>query len=88
MNVDIQKAELKSVEEGGYVGRTVFALEGHKFPYEVTFYSKNGSDWDYSLSFAGEPGSEEQFLQADEQLEKDDDLYNLLLDAALDTQEA
>lgn len=87
MNVEIIKAELKQEEDNSYIGRTVFTVEHHKFPYEITFFSKKGKEWDYSLSFAGEPGSEEQFLEIDTLLENDDDLYNQLLDAALDTQD-
>ncbi|MEK5032040.1 hypothetical protein MKY96_11370 [Paenibacillus sp. FSL R7-0302] len=87
MNLEITKAEMKRVEDRSFVGRTVFTLENHRSPYEITFYSSRGTEWDYSLSFAGESGSEEQFLEVDALLENDDDLYNQLLDAALDTQE-
>lgn len=85
--VNIVKAEMKREEDRSYVGRTVFTLEQHKSPYEITFFSKRGTEWDYSLSFADEPGSEEQFLETDNLLETDDDIFNQLLDAALDTQE-
>ncbi|AIQ52971.1 MULTISPECIES: hypothetical protein [Paenibacillus] len=87
MNVEIVKAELKREEDRSFIGRTVFTVEQHTSPYEITFFSKRGSEWDYSLSFAGEPGSEEQFLEVDGLLENDDDFFNQLLDAALDTQE-
>lgn len=88
MNVEIVKAELKREEDKSFIGRTVFTIEQHNSPYEITFFSKRGSEWDYSLSFAGEPGSEEQFLEVDTLLERDDDFFNQLLDAALDTQNA
>lgn len=88
MNVEIVKAELKREEDKSFIGRTVFTIEQHNSPYEITFFSKRGSEWDYSLSFAGEPGSEEQFLEVDTLLERDDDFFNQLLDAALDTQDA
>lgn len=88
MNVEIVKAELKREEDKSFIGRTVFTIEQHNSPYEITFFSKRGSEWDYSLSFAGEPGSEEQFLEVDTLLEHDDDFFNQLLDAALDTQNA
>lgn len=87
MNVEIIKAEMKREEDRSFIGRTVFKLENHNSPYEITFFSKRGTEWDYSLSFAGEPGSEEQFLETDQLLENDDEVYNQLLDAALDTQE-
>jgi hypothetical protein len=87
MNLEIVSAEMSRKEDKSYVGRTVFTLENHKAPYEITFFSTRGTEWDYSLSFAGEPGSEEQFLETDALLENDDDVYNQLLDAALDKQE-
>ncbi|MEK4460752.1 MULTISPECIES: hypothetical protein [Paenibacillus] len=87
MNLEIVSAEMSRKEDKSYVGRTVFTLENHKAPYEITFFSTRGTEWDYSLSFAGEPGSEEQFLETDALLENNDDVYNQLLDAALDQQE-
>lgn len=86
MRFEIQRAEMSLNEDENYVGRTIFTLENHKAPYEITFFSKKGKEWEYSLSFAGEPGSEEQFLEADELLENDDELFDDLLDAALDQQ--
>lgn len=87
MRIEIISAELSRQEDRSYVGRTVFTIENHKEPYEITFSSKRGTEWDYSLSFAAEPGNEEQFLETDAMLENDDEVYNLLLDAALDKQE-
>ncbi|MEK5397271.1 hypothetical protein CA600_04400 [Paenibacillus sp. VTT E-133280] len=87
MNLEIVSAEMSRKEDKSYVGRTIFTLENHKAPYEITFFSTRGTEWDYSLSFAGEPGSEDQFLETDALLENDDDVYNQLLDAALDKQE-
>ncbi|MDT3426314.1 hypothetical protein J2Z22_001840 [Paenibacillus forsythiae] len=84
MSVVVTEAAMRRDEEGSYVGRTVFSVEGHAARYEITFYSKRGKEWDYSLSFAGEPGSEEQFLALDAMLEEDDELFDQLLDAALD----
>ncbi|KTD86574.1 hypothetical protein [Paenibacillus etheri] len=87
MNLEIVSAEMSRKEDKSYVGRTIFTLENHKAPYEITFFSTRGTEWDYSLSFAGEPGSEEQFLETDALLENNDEVYNQLLDAALDKQE-
>lgn len=87
MKVEIFSAEMGRKEDRSYVGRTIFTLENHKAQYEITFFSTRGTEWDYSLSFAGEPGNEEQFLETDALLENDDEVYNQLLDAALDTQE-
>jgi len=86
MTVQITSADMRRNEDGSFVGKTIFSLDNHKAQYEITFYSKKGSEWDYSLSFAGEPGSEEQFLETDALLENDDDVYNQLLDAAIDAQ--
>lgn len=85
MKLTIVEAAMKKDESGGYLGRTVFRAEAHKSDYEITFFSKKGKEWDYSLNYANEPGVEEQFLQVDEALEQDDDLFDTLLDAAWDT---
>lgn len=85
MDFKVIQADMMQDEEKHYVGHTVFTLEGHKSRYELTFFSKRGKDWDYSLNFADEPGSEEEMLKADELLAENDDLFDALLDAALDT---
>ncbi|WP_410511383.1 hypothetical protein PaeBR_14945 [Paenibacillus sp. BR2-3] len=87
MMVEITAADMRRNEDGSFVGKTIFSLDNHKAKYEITFFSKRGSEWDYSLSFADEPGNEEQFLQTDALLENNDDVYNQLLDAAIDAQE-
>ncbi|KAF9117973.1 hypothetical protein BGX30_004937, partial [Mortierella sp. GBA39] len=69
---------MKLDEERHYVGHTIFTLEGHKSKYEVTFFSKKGDDWDYSLNYADESGIEEEMLQADARLEEDDDLLSTI----------
>lgn len=84
VNVVIVSAEMHRGDEMMFVGSTVFRAEGDKSLYEITFMSKNGKDWDYSLHFTEESGDEEELLRMDELLENDDDLYNMLLDAALD----
>lgn len=87
MEIKIISAEMRRHEDRSFVGKTIFSMDNHKANYEITFFSTRGTEWDYSLSFAGEPGSEEQFLETDAVLENDDDAYNQLLDAALDAQE-
>lgn len=82
--VQIEHADMKRDESDQFVGYTVFSIDGHASSYEITFLSKNGRDWDYALNFAGEPGVEEQFLQVDERIETDDELFDDLLDAAID----
>ncbi|MGG3281517.1 hypothetical protein [Paenibacillus solani] len=82
--VRIEHSDMKRDESDQFVGYTVFSIDGHASSYEITFLSKNGRDWDYALNFAGEPGGEEQFLQIDERIETDDELFDDLLDAAID----
>ncbi|MGV2643593.1 hypothetical protein GNF86_19565 [Clostridium perfringens] len=85
--VRIERADMKPDESDQFVGYTVFSINGHASAYEITFLSMNGRDWDYSLNFAGEPGIEEQFLQIDERIEADNELFDDLLDAAIDASE-
>ncbi|WP_379134322.1 hypothetical protein [Paenibacillus sp. sgz500958] len=87
MTLEITKAELSRNEDGSFVGRAIFSLANHQANYEITFFSKKGSEWEYSLSFSGEPGSEEQFLEVDALLETDDEIYNQLLDAVIAVQD-
>lgn len=81
MKIAIVQAAM-SREEDGYRGSVLFEAEGHKCAYEVTLLSKNGSSWDYSLSFGGESGPEEEILAVERALEEDDDLFDQLIDAA------
>ncbi|WP_274653235.1 hypothetical protein [Paenibacillus humicola] len=83
MNIVIQRAEITREPEGGYRGRVLFEAEGHKRPYEVTLLSKNGSSWDYSLSFGRESGPEEQIHAMEAALEEDDELFDTLVDAVM-----
>ncbi|MNN61462.1 hypothetical protein D3C81_1766970 [compost metagenome] len=85
MNLTIVTAEMKKAEDGTYLGKTIFRAESHKADYEITFYSKRGNDWDYSLSYANEPGVEEQLIEVDQAIEQNDELFDRLLDAAWDT---
>lgn len=82
MKFNIVEADMHKDSEGAFLGKTVFEVEGHKAAYEITFYSKRGKDWDYSLHFAQESGLEEQLKQVDAALEEDDDWFDALLDAA------
>jgi len=84
MNIAIQHAEMTKEPEGGYRGRVFFEAEGHKKPYEVTLLSKKGTVWDYSLSFGKESGPEEQINAMEAALEEDDELFDSLIDAAMD----
>lgn len=84
MSIEIIRAEMRREDEKSFVGSTVFKTDGGKSVYEITFMSKNGKDWDYSLHFTEQSGDEEELLKMDELLENDDDLYNQLLDLTLD----
>lgn len=82
MKFTIVDAQMRKDEEGALVGSTVFEVEGHKAAYEITFYSKRGKEWDYSLNYAKESGIEAEFLSVDAKLEEDDDWFDELLEAA------
>ncbi|MDR0267531.1 hypothetical protein [Paenibacillus sp.] len=87
MEYQIIKADMKQNEDKQYLGHVTFTLAGQRSQYEITLFSKKGKDWDYSLNYAGESGIEEEFLKADELLEEDDDLFDALVDAALESME-
>ncbi|AJS58798.1 hypothetical protein [Paenibacillus sp. IHBB 10380] len=87
MNVHIESADMKKNEDGHFIGHTLFSIEGYKDSYELTFFSKRGKEWDYSINFAKESGKEEDLLTIDKLIEEDDDLFDQLLDAALDSME-
>ncbi|GAE05460.1 hypothetical protein [Paenibacillus sp. JCM 10914] len=61
--IRIERADMKR-DDDQFVGYTVFTIDGHSSPYEITFLSKNGRDWDYSLSFAGELGKKSNFCRS------------------------
>ncbi|MGZ9586900.1 hypothetical protein [Paenibacillus marinisediminis] len=88
MSLHIERAALTQHTDSEYSGNVVFKLEGYSNHYEISFFSKNGRDWDYSLHFTEQSGSEEEFLKLDERLENDDELFDMLLDAALQSSEA
>ncbi|RXZ78310.1 hypothetical protein EBB07_27730 [Paenibacillaceae bacterium] len=69
-------------KEDGYVGQVQFNVEGHRDAYEITLQSKKGKDWSYGLHFLDRSGSEEEIFEVEEQLEEDDELFDLLVDAA------
>jgi len=87
MNVHIESADMKKNEENHFIGHTLFSIEGYKDLYELTFFSKRGKEWDYSINFAKESGKEEDLLTIDKFIEEDDELFDQLLDAALDAME-
>jgi len=83
MNITILNAQMSQDSEG-FRGSVAFRADGHKQPYEVSLWSKDGSMWDYSLSFAHQSGPEEEIIQIEEALEEDDELFDLLVDTAME----
>lgn len=84
MNVTIREASMTKDEVNGYVGKVVFEVEGHDAAYEMALQSDKGNEWSYSLLFAGKSGSEEQIDAVDAEIESNDELYERLIDAAVD----
>ena len=82
MKWDITDADMTHTEEHGYVGKVLFALEGHRSGYEVTLHSKKGKEWSYSLNFARESGIEKEIEAAEVLLEEDDDFFDAVVEAA------
>jgi hypothetical protein len=82
MEITVTQSEMQHSKEEGYVGRVHFEVSGHRYPYEITLFSKKGKEWGYSLSFAGEPGSEEEILAVEDYLEEEDDAFDSLVEAA------
>lgn len=87
MSVKIAKASMRQNEDQHYLGQVIFELENVKSPYEISFFSKNGKDWDYNLHFTAQSGDEEEFYELDAKLEEDDELFDELLSAAWNTLE-
>lgn len=85
MKVQVLNATMSYSKKDGYLGHVRFSVEGHKQPYELTLQSDgNEFDWNYALNFSDESGSEEEIQLVDERIETDDELFDLLVDAAKD----
>lgn len=82
MQYTLLSATMTYSKEDGYVGAVAFAIEGHRQPYELTLQSKRRQDWNYSLHFQNESGSEEEILQVEEWLEEDDEAFDEMIDEA------
>lgn len=87
MKLNIIEASMTKEADGSYLGKTIFTADENEIKYEITFFSKRGKDWDYSLHYADEPGNEELLLAVDAYIEQSDDAFDDLLDAALNTME-
>lgn len=88
MKAHVLNASMSYSKAEGYIGHVRFSVEGHKQPYELTLQSDgNEHDWNYALNFSDGSGSEEEIQQVDERLETDDELFDLLVNAAKDAYE-
>jgi hypothetical protein len=76
-------AELSYRPQEGYLGHVHFEVDGHKQPYELTLFSEGNLDeWDYSLHFLRESGSEKEIEFVEQAIEEDDDFFDQLVEAA------
>lgn len=82
LQLSVIAAQLTYSDEDKYVGFVRFAVEGHLANYELTLLSKNNYDWQYSLTFYGQSGKEEEIDLVEQQIENDDDLFDSLIEAA------
>jgi hypothetical protein len=83
MDARIMETVMDHSKEDGYLGRVIFEWQDKSTQFELTLQSKNARDWNYSLSFAKESGSEEEILALETRLEEDDELFDALVDAAM-----
>ncbi|MDQ6421616.1 hypothetical protein RB620_19500 [Paenibacillus sp. LHD-117] len=86
--IEIIDASMTYSKEDGYVGKVQFRVENHVNEYEMTLHSKRGTEWGYGLFFLHESGKEEQLLALEDELEENDELFDLLVQAAKDKLEA
>ncbi len=84
MKLTIIEAQMNFNKTDGYVGKVQFSAEGHSNRYEMALQSKKGKDWGYGLFFLHESGNEEQLDQMEDLLEEDDELFDFLIEAAME----
>lgn len=84
MDIQVGKADMSYTKKEGFIGHVEFTVEGHPQAYEITFHSKDKKDWAYSLNFARESGDEAHIEAVEEALEEDDDLFDRLVQSAMD----
>ncbi|MCR8631712.1 hypothetical protein NV381_10900 [Paenibacillus sp. N5-1-1-5] len=82
MLITILESSMTHSKEDGYVGKVEFRVDNHKQPYEITLYRKKGKEWSYSLNFLKDSGGEEEIEAVEELLEENDEIYELLVEAA------
>jgi len=85
VKITILNAIMSHHPKDGYLGHVTFGVDGHKQPYELTLQSdRKPDDWNYSLHFAGEPGPEEEIDAVDRVIDEDDDVFDMLVEAAME----
>jgi hypothetical protein len=88
MKINILHASMTHNEQNGYLGHVRFEVDGHKQPYEMTLQSdRRLDDWNYSLNFSDEPGGEQEIEAVEKSIEEDDELFDNLVEAAVNSQE-
>jgi len=86
MKASILHAEMTYSEQDGYLGRVRFEVDGHKQPYELTLQSDSRlDDWNYALNFMNESGSEAEIEAVEAAIEQDDDFFDHLVEAAVES---
>ncbi|OGX68391.1 MAG: hypothetical protein A2189_09690 [Paenibacillus sp. RIFOXYA1_FULL_44_5] len=85
MQITVLNAKMDYSKENGYVGQVEFSVDGHSYPYEITLHSKYKKDWTYGLHFLKESGKEEDISALEEELEESDEVFDLLVEAAMQT---
>ncbi|MEI7027057.1 hypothetical protein [Paenibacillus sp. y28] len=85
MKVKIVTAAMAHNPGEGYRGSVIFEVEGHKHSYEIMLFSKNGNMWDYTLNFGKDPGIDEEIDVVETALEEDDELFDWLVDTAMES---
>lgn len=88
LTVNVLNASMTYSKDDGYVGKVQFSVDGHNQDYEITLQSKRGTEWGYGLFFLKESGKEEQLEAVEDELEENDELFDLLVQAAKDKLEA
>ncbi|MBW5446550.1 hypothetical protein GE107_10815 [Cohnella sp. CFH 77786] len=84
MKAKVMDAQMAHSEREGYLGYVRFEVEGHKQPYELTLQSEERmDDWNYSLNFLNESGSEQDIEAVEQAIEQDDDFFDDLVEAAI-----
>lgn len=85
MNIIIKNANMTYTQEDGYIGKVQFEVENHKEPYEITLQRKKQKHWGYALHYSDVSGPDGDIEAVDEYLDENDEAFDKLVQAALDT---